>query len=70
MNRDQVQGNWSVLKAKLRGKWGKLTDGEIGRFEGQRKQLLGRIQKLYSDSRETIEAELERMEKSGAGANP
>jgi len=70
MNRDQVQGNWSMLKAKLREKWGKLMDNELDRFVGQRERLLGRIQKLYGDSREAIEAELERMEKSSAGANP
>ena len=70
MNRDQMAGRWNVLKGKIREKWGKLTEDELDQIEGQREQLIGRIQKLYGDSREDIERELDRIDSAQAMTPP
>ena len=47
MNSDIIQGNWTELKGKLQKQWGKLTDDDLDKMEGKRKELVGRVQKRY-----------------------
>ena len=44
MNWDQIKGNWTQFKGKVREKWGDLTDDDVARIEGNQEQLIGRIQ--------------------------
>jgi len=59
MNTDIVKGEWQQLKGRLRRQWGRLTDDEIARIDGNREILLGRLQELYGRSREEAERELD-----------
>jgi uncharacterized protein YjbJ (UPF0337 family) len=61
MNRDQVEGNWTEIKGKIKKKWGKLTDDELAQSEGKRDELIGRIQKHYGDTRENIEKQYDEL---------
>ena len=47
MNWDTVKGNWKQLKGSAKENWGKLTDDELTRSEGDRDQLIGIIQERY-----------------------
>ncbi len=55
MNRDQLQGNWRQLKGSIKSQWGKLTDDDLTRIEGDSEQLVGKIQERYGIGREEAE---------------
>jgi len=59
MNRDIWAGQWKQLKGKLRQQWGKLTDDDFDRIQGDYEMLVGRLQELYGKSREEIEQDLQ-----------
>jgi uncharacterized protein YjbJ (UPF0337 family) len=44
MNWDTVKGNWKQMTGKVKEEWGDLTDNEIREAEGDRDQLIGKIQ--------------------------
>lgn len=58
MNKDIFQGNFKILKGKLKEKWGKLTDEEITRIEGKKDQLFGLLQSKYGITKEKAQLEL------------
>jgi uncharacterized protein YjbJ (UPF0337 family) len=64
MNADQIKGNWKQLKGKVKEQWGKLTDDDITVIDGEREQLLGKLQERYGYSKEQAERELERQQTS------
>jgi len=64
MNQDQVSGKWKQIKGQIKKQWGKLTDDEIDKAEGNYDILVGKIQEKYGTSREDIKRELDRMNRS------
>ncbi|BDG74811.1 CsbD family protein [Roseomonas fluvialis] len=64
MNKDQIAGNWKQLKGNVKEQWGKLTDDDITIVEGQRDQLVGRIQERYGIAKEQAEEQVARWEKA------
>lgn len=61
MNWDQVAGNWKQFKGTVKKRWGKLTDQDLTTIEGNRDQLIGKLQERYGIAKEEAEAELERF---------
>lgn len=59
MNWDQVEGKWKQLKGNARIQWGKLTDDELDRAEGNREKLEGMIQEKYGKSKEEVRREVD-----------
>lgn len=57
MNTDWMEGNWNIVKGKVKEKWGKLTDDDIDVIKGKRDQLIGALQKRYGYARERAEHE-------------
>jgi uncharacterized protein YjbJ (UPF0337 family) len=64
MNWDTVKGNWKQMSGTLREQWGKLTDDDLVVIEGQREQLIGRIQERYGIAKDAAEAQVRRWEDS------
>jgi uncharacterized protein YjbJ (UPF0337 family) len=64
MNTDQMKGNWKQLVGKAKEKWGKLTDNDWTVVEGQRDQLVGRIQERYGIARKEAERQVADFEKT------
>lgn len=64
MNTDTLQGQWKNLRGKVREQWGRLTDDDLDVIDGRRDQLVGKIQEVYGRSREQVEKEVERFERS------
>ncbi|MGE5546009.1 MAG: CsbD family protein [Solirubrobacterales bacterium] len=62
MNWDQVKGSWKEFKGKVKAQWGDLTDDDLDRVEGQRDQLVGRIQQRYGCTREEAEKQVSSWE--------
>ncbi len=59
MNWDQVQGKWKQYKGQLRTKWGKLTDSDLDVIEGNRQQLVGKVQEYYGLTKENAEKQID-----------
>ena len=59
MNTLQAKGNWNIAKGKLKQKYAQLTDEDLRYAEGQRDELVGRIQKRTGDTKEMIQQALD-----------
>jgi uncharacterized protein YjbJ (UPF0337 family) len=59
MNWDQVEGKWKQASGKVKEKWGKLTDDDLAMINGQRQQLVGRIQERYGIAKDEAEKQVE-----------
>ena len=59
MNTDIIEGKWTVVKGKLRERWGKLTSDDVMALEGHAEQLAGKLQQLYGLDRAAAEKEIE-----------
>ena len=52
MNWDRMEGNWKQMTGKVKQQWGKLTDDTLTQINGQRDELVGKIQEAYGISRD------------------
>ncbi len=59
MNWDTVKGNWKQMTGKVKEEWGDLTDDEIMEAEGDRDQLVGKIQKKYGIAKDEAEKQVD-----------
>jgi uncharacterized protein YjbJ (UPF0337 family) len=59
MNEDVVKGKWQQLKGEVQSQWGKLTDDDFDRIEGDREKLIGRVQERYGYAREDAKREVD-----------
>lgn len=66
MNKDIIEGKWTQVKGSIQETWGDLTDDDLAEIDGSRKKLAGKIQEAYGRSREEVEKEIEKWEKSRA----
>jgi uncharacterized protein YjbJ (UPF0337 family) len=48
---DQVKGNWHQGKGWVKSKWNDLTDDDIDRMQGDREQIVGKIQEKYGEAK-------------------
>jgi uncharacterized protein YjbJ (UPF0337 family)/gas vesicle protein len=58
INRDTMRGQWNQIKGEVKSKWGKLTDDELTRIEGDYDKLLGSLQSSYGYNRGRAEQEV------------
>ena len=68
MNWDQIEVNWMLFKGKVRGNWVKLTDEDLTRIGGRRKELSGRLQARYGFAKAEAVREIEAWIKSQRNA--
>ncbi|MGF6213323.1 CsbD family protein [Comamonas odontotermitis] len=64
MNEDTIKGNWKQFKGKVKEQWGKLTDDDLDVINGQREQLVGRIQEREGIARDKAEEQVKAWETS------
>jgi uncharacterized protein YjbJ (UPF0337 family) len=62
MNSDQIRGNWQQFIGKAREKCGRLTDDDWQVVEGNRDQLLGKIEERYGIARAEAERQLAELD--------
>jgi uncharacterized protein YjbJ (UPF0337 family) len=55
------ESKWKQLRGKAKEKWGKLTDDDLDKVEGQFDQLVGVIQEKYEMTRSKAEAEVNKF---------
>jgi uncharacterized protein YjbJ (UPF0337 family) len=58
MNSDVFKGKWHQLKGEVKSRWGKLTDDDMDRVEGDTEKLIGRVQERYGYARADAEREV------------
>lgn len=61
MNEDTVKGKWKQLSGKLKEKWGKLTDDDLKRAEGNKDYLVGKLQEHYGLAKDKAEHHLKEL---------
>ncbi len=59
MNQDTFKGNWKQIKGRLKQQWGRLTDDDLTRVEGDRDVLIGKLQERYGLARDQAEKQLD-----------
>lgn len=60
MNDDIFQGKWKQARGQVKDWWGKLTDDDVSRVQGNRDKLVGALQERYGYSRQQAEDEVNR----------
>ncbi len=56
METQEIKGDWSITKGRLKQAWENLTDDDLRYEEGKQEELLGRIQKRTSATRPAVES--------------
>jgi len=59
MNADVFKGKWMQIKGEVKSQWGKLTDDDLDRVEGDTEKLVGRVQERYGYAREEAKREVD-----------
>jgi uncharacterized protein YjbJ (UPF0337 family) len=59
MNWNQVEGKWEQVKGRIKQRWAKLTDDDLGQLRGRREELIGKIRERYGDTEEATEREVD-----------
>lgn len=59
MNEDIFKGKWKQFKGDVQKKWGKLTNDDLDRIEGNREKMIGTLQERYGYKREEAKRELD-----------
>ena len=61
MNWDTVKGNWKQMTGKVKEEWGDLIDNDILAAEGDRDQLVGKIQAKYGIAKDEAEKQVDKF---------
>lgn len=62
MNWDRLEGSWRLMTGRLKQRWGRLTADSATQVDGQRDELVGKIQQVYGISRDEAERQLKDWE--------
>jgi uncharacterized protein YjbJ (UPF0337 family) len=68
INVQELQGQWNMLRGRVKEKWGQLTDDDLQIHGGNIDQLVGRIQQKTGEGREAIERFLSELTSRGSSA--
>ena len=55
MNSIQIQGNWNEQKGKLKQKFAILTDNDLMFNEGERNEMIGKLQIKLGKTKEELQ---------------
>lgn len=55
IDQEIIQGRWEEVRRKLRERWSQLTDDDLGHFEGDVDQLVGKIHQKTGAARASVE---------------
>lgn len=59
MNREMAIGHWNEWMVAMRERWGRLTNDDWQRIEGDRERLVGVLQQRYGYAREQAEQDVD-----------
>jgi uncharacterized protein YjbJ (UPF0337 family) len=58
MNKDVIKGKWLEIKGEVQKAWGKLTNDELDKTEGDMKAVAGLIQQKYGNTKDNFQDKL------------
>lgn len=58
MNQDIVKGQWKQIRGKTKEWWGKLTNDDLDVIDGNRDQLVGKLQERYGYTKDRATQEV------------
>jgi uncharacterized protein YjbJ (UPF0337 family) len=61
MNEDTIKGKWHQLSGSIKARWGKLTDDDMQRAEGNKEHLFGKLQEHYGLGKEKAAEQLKEL---------
>ncbi|MCB0116603.1 MAG: CsbD family protein [Caldilineaceae bacterium] len=64
MNEDILQGQWKQVKGNVQQWWGKLTNDDVDRVQGNVEELIGVLQERYGWERQKAEAAIDEQLKA------
>ncbi|MCC7091078.1 MAG: CsbD family protein [Nitrosomonas sp.] len=64
MNWDEIAGNWKQMTGNIQQQWGKLTNDDLDVIDGQREELVGKVQARYCISKEEAQKQVDDFLKS------
>jgi len=56
---EEVGLNWKQFSGKVKAQWGKLTDDELAKINGNREELEGRLQSHCGYAKDKAKAEVD-----------
>jgi uncharacterized protein YjbJ (UPF0337 family) len=62
VNWEQIKGRWNQTKGSVKKQWRKLTDDDLTAIDGQREQLVGKIQERYGIAEEVADMQVKTWE--------
>jgi uncharacterized protein YjbJ (UPF0337 family) len=60
MNSDIFEGKWKQMRGQVKIWWGKLTDDDLDKVEGNFDKMIGLLQMKYGYTRQQAEEEIEK----------
>ncbi len=60
MANDILQGQWKQVRERVKSWWGKLTDNDLDRIQGNRDLLIGALQEKYGYTRAQAAEQVDR----------
>jgi len=58
MNNDMIDGKWKQIRGQAKLWWGKITDDDLQKVDGNFDKLLGMLQEKYGYTRQQAKEEL------------
>jgi uncharacterized protein YjbJ (UPF0337 family) len=58
MNEDILRGKWKQIRGKSKEWWGKLTNDDLDMIDGNRDQLIGKLQERYGYTKDQAAKEV------------
>jgi uncharacterized protein YjbJ (UPF0337 family) len=59
MNWDRIKGSWTENKGLVKQKWADLTDDDMLAIEGNKDELVGRLQQRYGLAKDKAKQEVD-----------
>ena len=63
MNKNVFEGKWKQMRGQAKVWWGKLTDDDLDKVEGNFDKFSGLLQEKYGYTQKQVEEELEKRTK-------
>jgi uncharacterized protein YjbJ (UPF0337 family) len=63
MHWNEISGQWTQFKGRLKEQWGTLTDDELEAIAGNREQLIGKLQEKHGLTKDEAERQLEEWQR-------
>ena len=58
MNKEKAYGKWLEMKGEIITQWGKLTEDEVDKTDGNVTSIVGLIIQKYGHAKEEVEAKI------------